>query len=157
MAFNCLKSFSIFNDASFVRMPIATPHTDLERKDYRYIASKIFQTYRDQTLHYKKNYLTENQYGMQPSNLPDKAQSYDWVILAQRDHLAIAQCKGLRNIPSRAVECEILRKIHYQPIFRDGVGLSKLVFAMCRQINDSLELFGTDSTGNMLRLQCDAS
>ena len=136
MAFNCLKSFSIANDACFVKMPSITPYTDLDRNDPKYIASKIFQTYRDQTLQYKKNYLPQNQYGMLPSNLPNKAPSLDWIVLAQRDHLAIAQCKGLRNIPSRSVECEIVRKITYQPVFGLNVGLNRLVYAMCRDFND---------------------
>ena len=94
---------------------------------------------------------------MLPSNLPNKAPSLDWIVLAQRDHLAIAQCKGLRNIPSRSVECEIVRKITYQPVFGLNVDLNRLVYAMCREFNDQVEVFGSDQTGNMLKLKCDAS
>ena len=94
---------------------------------------------------------------MLPSNLPNNAPSLDWILLAQRDHMVIAQCKGLRNIPSRSVECDIVRKINYHPVFGENVGLNKLVFAMCDKASDEVEVYGSDTIGNMLKLKCDAS
>ena len=80
--------------------------------------------------------MPENVYGLQPSYLPQREASLDWVLLVQRDSLQIAQCKGVRNVPSRSIECEIVRKIDFDRRILKNIATNRLIFAWCKGFDD---------------------
>ena len=136
MTFTCVKSFNIAFDACFVQLPTLTATSDLMQFETRYEASKLFQSYKDQEKISKKKVMPENMLGLLPSNLPRREASLDWVVLVQRDQMQIAQCKGVRNVPARSVECEIVRRIDFEPSLLKNITTSRLLFAWCKKFDD---------------------
>ena len=62
----------------------------------------------------------------------------------------------MRNVPSRSVECEIVRRIDFERSLPTSIAASRLLFAWCKGFDDQIEILGTEPTGNLLRYACDA-
>ena len=62
----------------------------------------------------------------------------------------------MRNVPSRSVECDVVRRIDFEQSMLKSMTTSRLLFAWCRGFDDQIEILGTEPTGNMLKYACDA-
>ena len=137
MAFNCVQSFEIFHDACFVEIPLLTPRSDmnLRQVDLRNECSKIFHSFRDTEKHTKKQITEDNPLGIIPSQLGGNVRasaSIDWVLIMMKDHMVLAQCKGLRNVPTVQVEFRQVRKINFSSDLTQSTTLTRFITSsMC--------------------------
>lgn len=110
-----------------------TPRADknCNKIDLKYDCSKLFHSFNDVEKHAKKQFNHENQFGIVPSTLGDKNRglaSLDWLLLLHADHLALVQCKGLRNSPHQGTEFRPIRKITLSDsIVSQGLHITKLL------------------------------
>lgn len=92
LAFNCVRSFDIMYDASFVDFSLATPRCDLKHIDLRYECSKLFHSFKDTEKHCRKQINENNPLGLVPSILGGTKRaptSIDWLLLLLENQILL--------------------------------------------------------------------